>query len=283
MFSIITPSYNSFNHIKKCIGSVKIQKEIAREHLIMDGMSTDKTIDYFHNYKKILNDDSLYKLLFESRSDNGMYDAINNGWSKSSGEILSWLNCDEQYLPDTLSYVYDIFKKNPLVNVVYGNAIIVDKNGDLISARPELPLNKFLISNTFLNIFSCTIFYRRSLWDSGLLYLNKDYRYSSDMDLIIRLLENNVKMYYSKRYLSLFTVDGSDLSTHTQATYETDMIQNQSSCLSKRARKSVKYLRYFLRAINGHYIKRNVTYKYAVDDIPNYLSKKGLSNGKFKF
>ena len=283
MFSIITPSYNNFNHIKKCIGSVRSQTKISRQHIIIDGLSNDDTVEYLNDFIKENNNDSSYSIEFNSSQDKGMYDAINKGWSKANGEILSWLNCDEQYLPNTLSYIKDIFMKNPSIDVVYGNAIIVDKNGDLISARKELPMNKFLISNTFLNIFSCTIFYRRSLWDSGLLYLNNDYNYASDMDLIIRLLKNNVKMYFSKRYLSLFTADGNNLSTHEKAAYENDMIQDQFSFLSKRARKSVKYLRYFLRMINGHYIKKNITYQYATDDMPNYLSKKGLSNGRFKF
>ena len=283
MFSIVTPSYNSAHYIKRCIGSVKIQKFIPREHLIMDGMSNDNTLNYFNDCKKILNHDPSYKLLFKSRTDNGMYDAINNGWSKSSGEILSWLNCDEQYLPNTLSYVDDIFKKNPLVDVVYGNAIIVDKNGDLISAKKELSLNKFLISNTFLNIFSCTIFFRRRLWDSGILRLNDELKAAADMDLILKLLRNKVKMYHCKKYLSLFVLDGENKSLQPESLIETELVRDNYTILPKKIRHCAKYLRYFLRTISGHYRKEFISYDYAVDDIPNYISKTGLSNGRFKF
>ena len=283
MFSVITPSYNNLHHIKKCIGSVKSQKNIFREHIIMDAVSDDGTIEYLKKLKILNNEDSSYKIISNFSKDKGMYDAINKGWLKSKGEILCWLNCDEQYLPNTLSYVMNVFQNNPDIDVVYGNAIIVNENGDLISARKELPLNKFLISNTFLNIFSCTIFFRRSLCDKGILGLDEQYRYSSDMELILRLLNNNAKMFHSKKFLSLFSVDGKNLSSQAEAFNETIEIQNKFSRLPKNKRNYVKYLRSLLRFVNGHYLKKSIKYSYAIDDIPQYNSLKGTSNGTFRF
>ncbi len=85
--------------------------------------------------------------------------------------------------------------------------------------------------NAFLNIFSCTIFFRKKLWDEGLLRLDSGLRYAADMDLILRLLSGGVKMLQVDDYLSLFTADGSNLSTHKGMFDETAYLQNKYGTL----------------------------------------------------
>lgn len=283
-FSIITPSFNGVKYFPHIIGSIKGQKGIIKEHIIEDGGSTDKSLEYIDNLKKHLSDSSnnMYEIKFTSEKDEGMYDAINKGWSKASGDILSWLNCDEQYLPGTLEYVQNIFEKFPDVDVVYGNAIVVDGNGELIAARKELPLNYFMVSNTFLHIFSCTIFYRKKLWDSGILKLNSKYKNAGDMDLILRLMKNNIKMFQSDRFFSLFAADGNNLSHDPLLKIETKSLQKEFSQLYSFLRPFVLLLRRLMRLINGHYKNVEISYEYALNDNPDYKSIKGSSRGIFK-
>src|SRR5437016_13801244 len=91
--SIVTPSYRSSAWLKLCIASVADQA-IQIEHLVQDNRSDDGTLDW-------LTRDPRVKAFVEK--DQGMYDAINRGLRRASGEILGWLNCDEQYLPGALA------------------------------------------------------------------------------------------------------------------------------------------------------------------------------------
>jgi glycosyltransferase involved in cell wall biosynthesis len=297
-FSVITPSYNRIDELKRAIGSVRGQQRVRIEHIVQDNCSTDGTVEFLgkfgaevrsqksetsSNFRSSTSDVwSAYTLSYASERDTGMYHAINLGWGKASGEILSWLNCDEQYLPGTLEKVQFIFDQYPDVDVVYGNAIIVDTTGAPVSARRDLALNKFFITNTFLNIFSCTCFFRRALWDRGLLHLDENYRYASDLDLILRLLTAGVRSCYLNEYLSLFQVDGGNLSTHQQMKDETASIQQKFGAGSPVVRKAVRGIRWGLRALNGHYFPQRVSYEYALDERPSYKRVAGTVKGTFK-
>jgi glycosyltransferase involved in cell wall biosynthesis len=94
--SIVTPSYNMLDYLKRCHASIADQEKVSFEHLVIDGASKDGTPEWLRENPDIV---SL------SEPDNGMYDAINKGFRLAKGRILAYLNCDEQYLPGTLKYV----------------------------------------------------------------------------------------------------------------------------------------------------------------------------------
>ena len=105
-FSVVTPLFNGMPELKKSVfGSVKSQasNSIRVEHLIQDGGSNDNSIEFLENYMNnqlnVTNDEGKnYDFNFQSSNDKGMYDAINKGWLRSTGDIYSWLNHDEQTL-----------------------------------------------------------------------------------------------------------------------------------------------------------------------------------------
>src|SRR5580704_14991665 len=119
-FSIITPSFRNSNWLKLCIASVADQG-VEVEHIVQDAGSDDGTLDW-------LSKDSRVKAFVEK--DAGMYDAVNRGLRRASGEILAYLNCDEQYLPGALAAVSDFFTARPNVDVVFGDFIATDSKGD---------------------------------------------------------------------------------------------------------------------------------------------------------
>src|SRR6187399_1388121 len=106
--SIVTPSFRNSNWLKLCIASVADQQGVEVEHIVQDAGSDDGTLDW-------LPGDSRVKAFVET--DSGMYDAINRGFRRATGDILAYLNCDEQYLPGALATVRDFFEKNPDVEV----------------------------------------------------------------------------------------------------------------------------------------------------------------------
>ena len=99
-FSIITPSFRNSEWLKLCVASVADQ-QVDLEHIVQDAGSDDGTLDW-------LLTDSRVKAFVEK--DSGMYDGINRGLRKATGEIVAYLNCDEQYLPGALSAVKEMFE-----------------------------------------------------------------------------------------------------------------------------------------------------------------------------
>ena len=102
-FSIATPTRNDLDKLKRCIGSVRGQTSVRVEHLIQDAQSTDGTADWLAAEEG---------LDYRSEADHGMYDAINRAWGRARGQILAWLNSDEQYLPGALARVADFFYRH---------------------------------------------------------------------------------------------------------------------------------------------------------------------------
>jgi glycosyltransferase involved in cell wall biosynthesis len=256
---------------------------VSLEHIIQDGGSTDGTAKWMTDFLAERQSDPLYQLSFASEQDKGMYDAINKGWSRASGEILSWLNCDEQYLPGTLARVQWIFERRPDVDMIYGNAIIIDASGAPVSARREIPLDKRLITNTFLNVFSCTCFFRRRLWDQGFLALDAQYRYAADLELILRLLDQGVRTHFVDEYLSLFQADGNNLSTQSGMRRETELIQKRHGAGSSWFRRTMRVVRWCRRLWHGCYFPQKISYDFALDEVPTYMHREGVCGGVFRF
>src|SRR5438105_12902146 len=115
-FSIITPSFRSSSWLKLCIASVADQQAEA-EHIVQDAGSDDGTLDWLRQDRRVT--------VFVEK-DQGMYDAINRGMRLASGDILAYLNCDEQYLPGALRRAAAFFEQHPGIDVLFGKNIIVD-------------------------------------------------------------------------------------------------------------------------------------------------------------
>ncbi len=137
--SVITPSFNQGKFIEATIKSVLKQNYPELEHIIIDGGSTDNTLNILKKYDK--------KIKWISEKDKGQSDAINKGMKMAKGEILAFLNSDDMYLPGALNKVIDFFKKNPKANWVSGDYYIINAKGKKI--RPYVRWYK-----RFLRLFS---------------------------------------------------------------------------------------------------------------------------------
>src|SRR5262245_57026405 len=115
-FSVITPSFNPSPWLRLCVASVADQN-VDVEHIVQDAGSSDGTLDWLRH-------DARVKVFIEQ--DRGMYDAVNRGLRRAKGEILGYLNCDEQYLPNCLQSVDDFFRTHPNVDVLFGDVVVVD-------------------------------------------------------------------------------------------------------------------------------------------------------------
>lgn len=261
-FSIVTPTRNALPALQRCIGSVRGQPEVALEHIVQDACSSDGTSEWLASQKD---------LRATTEPDDGMYDAINRGWAKSRGEIVSWLNSDEQYLPGTLRLVARVFDENPEIDFIYGNYIVVDPAGNGIAARREIRLSPYYLANGFLTAASCTLFFRRCLLDEGILRLDTTFQYAADMDLVLRLLAARKRVLRIDRYLSLFGFDGKNLSCAPKMIEETEAIRIKFGGASRGLRRRLAQLgRIAERFLAGSYFSQPVGYDFATNERPDY-------------
>ncbi|MCL0090193.1 glycosyltransferase [Dehalococcoidia bacterium] len=105
LVSIVTPVYNGEKYVEETIQSIVNQTYDNIEHIVIDGGSTDGTLDILRKYE------CTYNMIWLSESDNGMYDAINKGFNLSKGEIMAWINADDMYLPWSIEIVVNAITK----------------------------------------------------------------------------------------------------------------------------------------------------------------------------
>jgi len=261
-FSIATPVFNGMPAVKQCVGSVRNQSYKDWEHIVQDGGSTDGTAEW------LATQDGLNS---ESRTDNGMYDAINNAWQRSTGDVLSWLNSDEQYLPRTLETVARCLDANPDIDAVFGDGIVVDKSGQALAARKEIPLRDWYAINGTLYVMSCTLFVRRRILDRvGML--DTSFRIVGDKDWIMRLLRGGARFLHISSFLGLFSVSGQNLTLTPGGAEESERVrQKYGAYRYPLLRLFPRLCRYTEKAVRGCYGRHRVQYDFVQNELPESI------------
>ena len=248
-FSIVTPSFNSGRWLPMCLASVADQGA-GVEHLVQDGGSSDGSEAILRRQPGIG---------LEVVSDEGMYDALNRGFDRSTAEICAYLNCDEQYLPGALSRVADFFDLNPEVNIVFAHTVVVDAEGRFLAYRKALlpTLHHTLLCH--LGTLSAAMFFRRSVFADGFRF-DPSFRANGDVDWIARLLSGGVRMAVLPEYTSVFTMTGANLSEAPTASTEHLRLAERLPRW-KRMAKPLTILRYRFRKLRaGAYQQSPFTY-----------------------
>jgi|GEM_PF-233166 len=197
LITVITVVLNGEKYLEQTIQSVINQTYPNVEYIIIDGGSTDGTLDIVKKYEDYID-------YWVSEKDKGQSNAINKGWQMSRGEILAWLNSDDTYKTGTLVYIADFFYKHPEVDMVYGDVDIVDKEDNVISACPrriEFRLNKLIHDHWYIP--QQGVFIRqRVLQKVGML--DENLHFQMDHDFYIRVRLKGCIIKYVPRYLANF-------------------------------------------------------------------------------
>lgn len=184
--SIITPSFNSEKYIENNLKSVHLahRGDFVPEQIIIDGGSTDRTIEIIKNFKE--KSGANIKLL--QGKDKSMYDAINKGLGIMEGDIWACLNTDDLYYPGIIDLVVKEFNKNPEIDVVYGYPDMIDEMGNFLHTLylPEFDLEFLVLRGYCLTILQPASFLRKRVLDK-VGYFDIQYRYASDYDYFIRV------------------------------------------------------------------------------------------------
>lgn len=205
--SVITPSFRGGQWLRLAIASVADQ-DADVEHIVQDGGSDDGTLDW-------LAGDSRVRAFVER--DEGMYDAINRGIRRSTGQVLAWLNCDEQYLPGTLIAVAEYFAGNPSVDLLFGDVVVTDAQGGYLCSRQVLPPWPTHTRVCHLGTLSCAMFFRRRVVEEHGLWFDTTYRFAGDAEWMLRVLERRLPLAVMRRYLSVFTQTGANSTLSPRA------------------------------------------------------------------
>ena len=249
-FSIVTPSFRNSEWLKLCIASVADQG-VACEHIVQDAGSDDGTLDWLTGDKRVR--------AFVER-DAGMYDAMNRGLRRAQGEILACLNCDEQYLPGTLSAVSDFFERHPAIEVAFGDFVVVDPAGGyLFHRKVQTPL-KYHTWVSHLQTFTCATFFRRGLIHEHGIFFDPAFRDVGDGEWMLRLLRRRTRMAVLRRFTSAFTMTGANMSAGANARREAGELAQSAPAWVRRL-KSVFIMQHRLRRLaGGIYFQRPFSY-----------------------
>lgn len=180
LVSIVTPSYNQAPFLEQTIQSVLEQDYPRIEYIVVDGGSTDNSVEVIQKYADRL-------AYWISEKDSGQAEAINKGFARANGEIVAWLNSDDYYLMHTISIVVRCFEKNPDVVMIYGDMFAVDGNDQTINVLQykQLSLEDLLC---FQIIGQPSVFFRRSALEK-VGRLDPTFHFMLDHHLWIRLAQ----------------------------------------------------------------------------------------------
>ncbi len=269
--SVITPSYNSLRYLKLCVSSVASQ-EVAAEHIVVDGGSSDGTVEWLEAH---------HELQFISERDQGMYDAINKGLIRSTGDVVGYLNCDEQYLAGTLAYVKAFFEANADVDIISGNALLVDDAGQLLAFRKGHVMRWPYIFSSHLYVLTCSIFFRRRILEDGFEF-DKSWRAVGDIDFAIRVLRRGYKAAHCNKFFSVFTMTGENLGNTELATKELVQLKKQAPLYIRLGAPLLNLFRYAEKVINRNYFeKMPIRYEIFVDG--DSSGRRAFSSAKSSF
>lgn len=194
--SIVVPSFNQAQYLEATLDSLFAQNYSPLEVIVMDGGSTDGSVDILKRY-----DDRLS--YWESVPDEGQTHAINKGFARANGEILAWLNSDDLLLPGAIKSVVERFEKAPSVDVVYGQRIIINEHGqDIGTWNVKNAHNDILPYADFVP--QETLFWRKSLWKRVGGTLDQSFKFAMDWDLLLRFKLVNAKFSVINRYQGAF-------------------------------------------------------------------------------
>ena len=162
--SIITPSYNQGKFIEECLLSVKQQNYPALEHIVIDGGSTDGTLEILKQYSRQSGWGHL-KWIWEP--DRGQSDALNKGFRLATGDVIGWLNSDDIYLPGSFQAIANAFQERQSVDLIYGDYLMIDEAGKLLQTRREVSFSRFILRHTHVNFVqsSSSLFFLRRVVD----------------------------------------------------------------------------------------------------------------------
>ncbi len=257
--SIVTPSFRNSAWLRLCVASVADQAGVEVEHIVQDAQSDDGTREWLAR-------DSRVQAYFEK--DQGMYDAVNRGWRRATGEILAYLNCDEQYLPGGLRAVEAFFRDHPQTDVVFADTVVVDKLGRFICYRKSLVpwKNTMWVCNP---VMSSAIFIRRRVLDQHAVWFDTRWRDLGDLVWTVEMVRRRLKLAVLRCFTSAFTDTGENMNLKPNACRERELVMESAPTWVRHSRFLLLQLQRLRTVCRGIHWQNPFTYSIYTLASPN--------------
>jgi glycosyltransferase involved in cell wall biosynthesis len=243
------------------------------EHIVQDAGSDDGTLDW-------LRSDSRVQSFVEK--DQGMYDAINRGLRRASGELLAYLNCDEQYLAGALAAVEAHFREHQDTDVLFCDAVVVDPNGNYLWHRKMLRPLPWHTSTCPLSVLTCATFFRRSVVERGLLF-DPRWRYVGDSAWVKRLLDARIQMDVLRHFTSAFTHTGANLSLDPKTRTEVAAYLQEAPRWLRTLRPAVLLHHRLRRWLGGIYSQQPFDFALYTRESPRLRTTRRVARPAFRW
>lgn len=198
LISVVIPSYNQGEFLESAIRSILDQHYPRIQMLVVDGGSTDDSVDIIKRYSSDID-------WWCCEPDNGQAHALNKGFDRSRGEIMAWLNADDALISGTFSRIACYMQERPDVGLVYGHRILIDRAGNEIG-RWILPPHDDRVLMWADLIPQETMFWRRWAWEKAGNRIDDTFRFAMDWDLLLRFRASGAKMVRLPFFMGLFRV-----------------------------------------------------------------------------
>jgi glycosyltransferase involved in cell wall biosynthesis len=180
---------------------VQLQGYRNFEHVVVDGGSTDGTVDLLRNMTAT---ESGRKTLWMSEPDTGQSEALNKGFRQARGEIIGWLNADDRYRAECLQHIVRAFHDNPDVDIVYGDYVVISECGKVVKVRREIEYSEFILHyHRVLYIPTTATFFRRRVFEEQ-NWIDERLQYAMDLDFFIRLSQRGYRFRHVRELLADF-------------------------------------------------------------------------------
>jgi len=203
--SIITPSFNQARFLESTIQSVLTQDYPRIEYIIVDGGSTDGSVDIINKYADKL-------AWWVSEKDKGQTDAINKGFARATGGILAWLNSDDTYEPRAVGEAVKYLLDHPEVGMVYADCNYISEDGQVLGKFPAAQTDYTRLRQGYVHIPQQTMFFRAELWQQ-VGPLDPSFYFAMDYDLWTRIAEKTAIKYLAGQTWANFRMHASGKST----------------------------------------------------------------------
>ena len=207
LVSIITPSFNQAPYLEATIRSVLEQDYPHIEYIVMDGGSTDGSVDIIKKYAVESNGSNYRHRInsWVSEPDKGQTDAINKGFARAKGDILAWINSDDTYHPKAVGEAVKFLIENPAVAMVYADCDFIDEQGRVIGTFASAQTDYQKLRHGYVHIPQQTMFFRANYWKE-LGPLDPSFYFAMDYDLWVRIAKHAPLQYLPGRTWANFRI-----------------------------------------------------------------------------
>ncbi|MGK7924890.1 MAG: glycosyltransferase family 2 protein [Spirulina sp.] len=193
LITIVTPSYNQAEFLEETIRSILLQGYPHLEYIIIDGGSTDGSVEIIQKYEPYLAD-------WISEGDRGQSDALNKGFKRATGDLIGWQNSDDTYQPHAFAYAAQTYLSHPEAEVIYGLVHHIDRDSQFIK---KYPVKTATVANMipYSAVTNHSVFYTAKIFQDG-NFIDTNLQHCMDQEFILRLLLKQYKFVFEPNIIA---------------------------------------------------------------------------------